>query len=140
MHTFGKSDCVIGCDLPMGPPPRARPIVQAETDTTTGDLNDTTGIAGASTITNVTSDATLYIYSAIQGLVVAVLNTFVASLIQRVANLERHSTITTFIDSVTFKLTLFYFLNSFVVPIVVVASAEQLWCARVHWKGAFQVT
>lgn len=80
----------------------------------------------------------LRIFSLLQGVVVGVINALVAAVINFAGTVERHTTTTAFIDSVTFKLTLFYFLNSFVVPIVTIAGQEDTWCApdaaclRVH--------
>ena len=76
--------------------------------------------------------ARLRLYSILQGILVTVVNLAIASGMETAAHIEKHTTTTAFIDSVAFKLTLFYFLNSFVVPIVAVVitnNSSQLWCA-----------
>jgi hypothetical protein len=78
------------------------------------------------------SSAQLRVYSILQGLVVTLVNIAIALGMETAAHIEKHTTTTAFIDSVTFKLSLFYFLNSFVVPIVavvIISTQSQLWCA-----------
>jgi hypothetical protein len=67
----------------------------------------------------------------LQGLVVTVLNIIVLPVVSGLATYERHQTTTNHLTVMVFKLTVFYFLNSFVVPVLAysIATDPQSWCA-----------
>ena len=73
----------------------------------------------------------LRILSVVQGLSVSILNIGVGVLIPMITDFERNLTSTSAMLSLVIKLTVFYLLNSFVVPIAVVTAlpgSEGLWC------------
>jgi Calcium-activated chloride channel len=78
-------------------------------------------------------EAKLRALSVVQGLVVTVLNVVVSLVVDRLTHIERHTTTTSHLTAMVFKLTVFYFLNSFAVPIIAVVSlagSEENWCVR----------
>ena len=62
---------------------------------------------------------------------VTLLNIVVLPVVSSLATYERHQTTTSYLTVMVFKLTVFYFLNSFVVPIVAytIAAPRQSWYA-----------
>lgn len=78
------------------------------------------------------SEIQLRYFSVIQGVIVTVLNMTVSYLIAWTTTLERHFTDTFHKRALVAKLSLFYLVNSFVVPIVTAAlrsGSYRLWCA-----------
>lgn len=73
----------------------------------------------------------LWWWSLLQGFVVTALNVVVLPVVEVLATYERHQTTTSYLTVMVFKLTIFYFLNSFAVPIAVYSIEVQPedWCA-----------
>ena len=82
-------------------------------------------------LSSVSQAANLWRFSLLQGLVVTLLNIVVLPVVSSLATYERHQTTTSYLTVMVFKLTVFYFLNSFAVPIIAysIAAPRQSWCA-----------
>lgn len=88
--------------------------------------------AGSAALADLQDSVSLRALSIMQGLAVSILNIAVGTLIPIVTKYEQNLTSTTAMLSLVLKLSLFYLLNSFIVPIVVVTvlpDSEELWCA-----------
>jgi hypothetical protein len=102
-------------------------------------LNAWKGVAvmqgGGDAISNVerlVSSAKLRVFSILQGLVVLIVNVAVQSGMTHAVKHERLMTYTSIIASEVFKLSLFYLINSFIIPIAVIKTmrnSDELWCA-----------
>jgi hypothetical protein len=80
--------------------------------------------------------AYLQVLAFYRGLYVTLANTLFGIIISWGTYFERHRTTTSFLTSMLFKLSVFYLLNSFVVPIIVAITSsahgskhEEVWCA-----------
>lgn len=90
------------------------------------------GALGPGTLDAIQDSVSLRILSVVQGLSVSILNIGVGVLIPMVTDFERNLTATSAMLSLVIKLSVFYILNSFVVPIAVVTAlpgSDGLWCA-----------
>jgi hypothetical protein len=87
---------------------------------------------GPAFTSSISRAANLYLYTALQSVVVSAINIVVALAIEYVSLAERHVTTTSYLAGFVTKLTIFYLLNSFVVPIIAVVTltgSDKVWCA-----------